>query len=88
MAGQSSTPWGRRVVKAGGPPALITAALGVGATGVAGRAVERETAPVADGVASAIGVDSQFGPALLVVAAVLVLVVASIVPAAFEGHAD
>jgi len=86
MATESS-PWARRVLTAGGPPALITAGLGVGATGVAGQAVERETGPVANGVANALGVDPQFGPVLLVLGGVVVLLSAFVVPWLYEGSA-
>lgn len=47
----------RRALKAGGPPATITAGLGVGATGIAGNGIEAKTEPIADGVAQTIGLD-------------------------------
>lgn len=75
-----------RAAKAGGPPALITAALGVGSTGVAGRGIEAKTAPVARGAADAVGVSSELGPVLLLLAAALVVVVAFVVPGVFEEH--
>lgn len=74
----------RRIVKAGGPPALITAAIGVGATGIAGQAIESETEPVATGLARAVGLDPKFGPALLPVVAVLVFGLAFVVPGLFD----
>ncbi|MFB6069438.1 MAG: hypothetical protein ABEJ76_00325 [Halanaeroarchaeum sp.] len=76
----------RRALRAGGPPAGITAAIGVGASGVAGQGIERLTDPVATGVAGAVGLGHQAGPVLLVGIAVLVLTVAFVVPAIFEGH--
>ena len=84
MAGQpSSRP--ARALKAGGPPAAITAAIGAGATGVAGNGIKAQTKPIADGVAQTIGLGPQLGPVLLLVLAVLVLVVAFVVPGIFEG---
>ncbi|WP_435348429.1 hypothetical protein [Haloarchaeobius sp. HRN-SO-5] len=84
MPGQVSPRRAIRAVKAGGPPAVITAAIGVGATGVAGQGVETETAPVARGLAQTIGVDPQLGPALLLVLAVVILAVALVVPGLFD----
>jgi len=85
MASQpSSRP--RRALKAGGPPAAITAGIGAGATGVAGNDIEAQTDHVATGVARIVGLDPEMGPALLFVVAVLVLVVAFLLPAIFEGH--
>lgn len=75
----------RRIVKAGGPPAAITAGIGVGATGVAGRRIESQTDPVARGLAQTVGVDPQFGPALLLIGAVLIFALAFVVPGLFEG---
>jgi F0F1-type ATP synthase membrane subunit c/vacuolar-type H+-ATPase subunit K len=75
-----------RAVKAGGPPALITAGLGIGSTGIAGRGIETSTEPVARSVARTVGVDPRFGPALLLAIAVLIVAVALIVPGLFEGH--
>jgi len=74
----------RRTVRAGGPPALITAGLGLGATGLAGPRVERTTDPVARSVVEAVGVGPGLGPVLLVLGAVLVFVVAFVVPGLFE----
>lgn len=76
-----------RALKAGGPPAAITAGIGAGATGVAGNSIEAKTDPVANGVAAAVGLDPQAGPVLLFGLAVLVLVVAFVLPGIFEGHA-
>lgn len=75
-----------RAVKAGGPPAVITAGLGVGSTGVAGQGIETKTDPVASSVAQTVGLDPQLGPVLLLVIAVLILVVALVVPGLFEDH--
>jgi len=73
-----------RVLKAGGPPALITAGFGVGATGVAGQGIEARTDPLVTGVAEAIGLGPGLGPALLVGLSILILVVAVFVPGLFE----
>lgn len=73
-----------RVLKAGGPPALITAGFGVGATGVAGPGIEARTDPLAAGLAEAIGLGAGLGPALLLGLSVLILVVAVFVPGLFE----
>jgi hypothetical protein len=75
-----------RAVKAGGPPAVITAGLGVGSTGVAGRGIERSTEPVARSVAQTVGVDPRLGPILLLAVAVLIVAAALVVPGLFEGH--
>jgi hypothetical protein len=84
--GRSPASRPRRALTTGGPPAAITAGIGAGATGVAGDGIEAETEPVATGVARAVGLHPQVGPALLFVAAVVVLVVAFVVPGIFEGH--
>ncbi|EMA00188.1 hypothetical protein [Haloferax denitrificans] len=73
-----------RAAKTGGPPALITAGIGVGATGAVGSRIESRTAPVARGAAQTVGVDPELGPFVLVVAAALVLVVALFVPELFD----
>lgn len=73
-------------MKAGGPPAVITAGLGIGATGVAGPGIETKTDPIASGAAQAVGVDPGPGPVVLVVVAVLVLAVALVVPGLFEDR--
>jgi hypothetical protein len=65
---------------------VITAGIGVGATGVAGQRIETKTDPVATGVAGALGVDPGLGPILLVLAGVLVMAVAFVVPGLFEDH--
>lgn len=75
-----------RAVKGGGPVALITAGIGVGATGIAGQTIEAKTAPVASEAAQAIGVAPALGPSVLLVVAVLVLGVAVLVPGLFDGH--
>ncbi|MFB6109625.1 MAG: hypothetical protein ABEJ60_01970 [Halodesulfurarchaeum sp.] len=77
---------GRRVVKAGGPPALITAGLGVGATGVLGDGVKRAAKPVADGLSTGIGISPALGAPLLMALGVLVFVVAVFVPGLFEDR--
>lgn len=84
MAGRPSTSYPRRAVTAGAGPALITAGIGVGATGIAGTGIESETEPVATGVAQAVGLDPQLGPAVMLVGAVLVMVLAFVVPGLFE----
>ncbi|WP_276257943.1 hypothetical protein [Haloglomus litoreum] len=84
MSGQSPDNNPRRIIRAGGPPALITAAIGVGATGIVGPEIESETEPVATGLARALGLDPGLGPALLLALAVLVLGVAFVVPGLFE----
>ncbi|MFB6107617.1 MAG: hypothetical protein ABEJ82_02100 [Haloplanus sp.] len=71
-------------MKAGTPPAAITAGIGVGATGVAGDGIESETKSIAVGVAQAVGVDPQFGPLLLIAGAVLIMALAFILPGVFE----
>lgn len=86
MSGQSVSNTATRAMKAGGPPAGITAGIGVGATGIAGHGIETKTDPIASGAAQTIGVDPQFGPLLLFVLAVLILAVAFIVPGLFEDH--
>lgn len=84
MSGQSPSSYPGRVLKAGGPPALITAGIGVGATGVAGQSIESETDPIATGLAESIGVDPQFGPALLLAGALVIMAVAFVVPGLFD----
>jgi hypothetical protein len=74
----------RRAVRSGGPPAVITAGLGVGATGVAGPRIESKTDPVARALAQTVGVDPQFGPVLLLAGAVLVFGLALVVPGLFD----
>ncbi|KAB1194633.1 hypothetical protein GJR96_14755 [Haloferax sp. MBLA0076] len=74
----------RRAVKAGGPPAVITAGIGVGATGLVGQRIESKTDPIARGVAQTLGIDPQMGPAVLVVVAILVFAVALVVPELFD----
>ncbi|WP_265110026.1 hypothetical protein [Halosolutus halophilus] len=86
MPGQGDSHRIRRAAKAGGPPAVITAGIGVGATGVAGQGIETETDPVARGAARAVGADPQMGPAVLLVVAVLILTVALVVPGLFDDH--
>ncbi|MFC6988852.1 hypothetical protein ACFQJD_09310 [Haloplanus sp. GCM10025708] len=86
MPGQGDAHRASRAVKAGGPPAVVTAGIGIGATGVAGHGIETKTDPVARSVAQAVGADPRLGPILLLVVAVLVLVVAFVVPGLFEGH--
>ena len=56
----------------------------VGATGVAGRGIESKTEPVATELAQTLGVDPGFGPALLLVGALLVVAVAFVVPGLFD----
>jgi hypothetical protein len=85
MAKQTPANNPRRIVKAGGPPALITAAIGVGATGIVGPGVEAETEPIATGLARAVGFDPRFGPTLLLAGAVLIVALAFVVPGLFEG---
>jgi hypothetical protein len=87
MAEQTPANNPRRIIKAGGPPALLTAAIGIGATGIAGPGIESETGPVANGLARTVGLDPQFGPALLLVGAVLIFALAFIIPGLFEGNA-
>lgn len=84
MAKQSPANNPRRIITAGGPPALITAAIGVGATGIAGPGIESETEPIADGLAQTVGLDPQFGPVLLLVGAVLIIALAFVVPGLFD----
>lgn len=76
----------RRALRGGGPVAVITAAIGVGATGLAGPQIESQTAPVATEAAQAVGVAPALGPSVLLVAALLVLGVAVVVPGLFDGH--
>lgn len=78
----------RRVVKAGGPPALVTAGMGVGATGVLGEGVKRSVKPVASGLANAVGLSPAIGPPLLIAIGAVVLVVAFFVPGLFEDRSD
>lgn len=85
MSGDSQTHI-RRVLRAGGPPALITAGFGVGATGVLGEGIEREVDPIAAGVANTVGLPELFGPPVLMVLGLLVLVVAFFVPGLFEDR--
>lgn len=73
-----------RTVKAGGPPAAITAGIGVGATGVAGQNIEAKTDPIARGAAQAVGADPQLGPIMLLAVAGLIGVVALFVPGLFD----
>ncbi len=75
-----------RALKAGGPPALITAGIAIASTGIAGQGLEKETRPIATAVASVIGTDPQFGPLLLLGIAVLILPVAVVMPGLFEDH--
>lgn len=84
MASQSTANGPRRILVAGGPPAIITAAIGIGATGVAGRSIESKTEPVARALANTVGVDPYFGPAMLLVGAVLVFAAAFVVPGLFD----
>ena len=81
---RSATSYPRRAVRAGAAPALITAGIGVGATGIAGERIEAETEPVTTGVAQAVGLDPQLGPAVVVLLALLVMVLAFVVPGLFE----
>jgi hypothetical protein len=85
MAKQTPANSPRRIIKAGGPPALITAAIGVGATGIAGPGIESETEPIATGLARAVGLDPQFGPTLLLAGAALIVALAFVIPGLFEG---
>ena len=75
-----------RALKTGGPSAVVTAGIGVGATGVAGPDVETKTEPVAAAAANGIGADPRLGPVVLFGAAVLVLVVALFVPGLFDDR--
>ena len=84
MSGQGVLQRANRAVKTGGPPAAITAGIGIGATGVTGDGIETRTDPVANGAASVVGTDPQMGPVLLLAAAVFVLAVAFVVPALFD----
>jgi hypothetical protein len=74
----------RRILKAGGPPVVITAGIALGATGLAGQRIESHTAPVARGLARTVGVDPQFGSVVLLLGAVLVGVLAVVVPGLFD----
>ncbi|MFB6111187.1 MAG: hypothetical protein ABEJ35_01480 [Halobacteriaceae archaeon] len=85
MSGSSQT-HARRVLKAGGPPALITAGFGVGATGILGNGIESKVDPIATGAAGVIGLSPEFGPALLMLLGVIVMVVAVFVPGLFEDY--
>ena len=86
MSKQSPSNRPVRALKAGGPPALITAAIAIASTGIAGPGLENETRPIATAVASFIGLDPQFGPLLLLGIAVLILPVAVVMPGLFEDH--
>jgi|GEM_PF-1940796 len=86
MPGQGTTNRATRALKAGGPPAAITAGIGVGASGVAGNSIETKTDPVANTVAQIVGVDPQLGTVLLIVIAILILAVSLVVPGLFEDH--
>lgn len=86
MTDQNESGRVRRAVRGGGPVAAITAAIGVGATGIAGESIESQTGPVATEAARAVGLESALGPSVLLVTAVLVLGVALVVPGLFEGH--
>jgi hypothetical protein len=86
MPGQGVPNTANRAVKAGGPPAVITAGIGVGATGIAGQGIETKTDPIANGVAQTVGFDPQLGPLLLFVITVLILAVAFVVPSLFENN--
>jgi hypothetical protein len=77
---------GRRVLRAGGPPAAITSGLGVGATGALGDGIETKVTPVANGLAQTVGLPPEFGPPLLIALGLLVLVVAFFIPGLFEDH--
>lgn len=74
----------RRILKVGEPPVVITAGIGLGATGIAGQRIESHTAPVARGLAQTVGVDPQFGPAVLLLGVVLVGIPAFVVPGLFD----
>ncbi|CQR50370.1 MULTISPECIES: hypothetical protein [Haloferax] len=84
MPGEGLLQRARRAAKTGGPPALITAGIGVGATGAVGSRIESQTTPVARGAAQTVGVEPELGPFVLLVAAALVLVVALFVPELFD----
>lgn len=84
MAGQSPANTPHRAIKAGGPPALITAGIGVGATGIAGKQIESQTEPVANTLAQTVGLNLQLGPALLLLVAILVFALAIIMPGLFD----
>lgn len=75
----------RQALKGGGPVAIITAGLGVGATGIAGQGVESKTAPVAGEAAELIGLAPELGPSVLLAAAVVIFGVALVVPGLFLG---
>jgi hypothetical protein len=64
--------------------AAITAGIGVGATGVAGTDIEARTNPVARELASAVGVESHWGPMLLILAAIVVVALAFVAPGLFS----
>lgn len=84
MAGQTPASRPRRILREGGPPVVITAGIGVGATGIAGQRIQSHTAPVARGLAQAVGVDPQLGPAVVLFGAVLIGVLAVIAPGLFD----
>jgi hypothetical protein len=75
-----------RAAKAGGPPAVITASVCVGASGVAVRGIEARTDPVASGAVQAIGAAPETGPVVSLVIAVLILAVVPVVPGLFENY--
>ncbi|MDS0282689.1 hypothetical protein [Haloarcula onubensis] len=77
-----------RALKAGGPPALITAGIGIGATGVAGEGIESQTYPIAASLADFIGIAPRLGPIAVVAIAVCILPVALVVPGLFEDHSS
>lgn len=83
MAGQGRL---RQFLRGGAPVAAITAAIGIGATGVLGGRIEAKTAPVAGEAAQVVGLAPEIGPAVVLAAAVLVVPVALLVPGLFDGH--
>ena len=72
-------------MRGGGPVAIITAAIGISATGIAGQEIRSKTAPVTREVAQIIGVAPEMGPFVVLVGAVLIFVVAIILPGLFLG---
>jgi len=83
MAGRSRP---IRALKAGGPPALITAGIGIGATGVAGQGIKNQTYPIAVRVANLLGIEPQLGPIVIIIIAVCILPIALVMPGLFEDH--
>jgi hypothetical protein len=76
----------RQFLRGGAPVAAITAAIGIGATGMLGGRIEAKTAPVAGEAAQVVGLAPEMGPAVVLAVALLVVPVAVLLPGLFDGH--